>query len=140
MADKDDFIFPGWDFTPLYDYIDKCKALYKNVSEVYQYTDVDALFNGIVRPQDDGSVDLCLRSTNCQYLNDANEVQYGKDVVDTVVFGHLKEGREAQQRSITYRCGACTEEKAKESHLGSTCRISRIVNINYFAVFTIPST
>lgn len=94
MVNKKDYIFSGWDFTPLYDYIDKCIALYKNVPEVYQYTSVDALFNGIVRPQEDGSVDLCVRSTNCQYLNDANEVQYGKDVVDTVVFGHLKEGRE----------------------------------------------
>ena len=73
MENKKDYIFSGWDFTPLYDYIDKCIALYKNVPEVYQYTSVDALFNGIVRPQEDGSVDLCLRSTNCQYLNDKEE-------------------------------------------------------------------
>lgn len=100
MAEKKDFIFPGWDFTPLYDYIDKCIALYKNVPEVYQYTSVDALFNGIVRPQNDGSVDLCLLSTNCQYLNDANEIQYGKDVVDTLVFGHLKGGREDYRNMV----------------------------------------
>ncbi len=100
MAAKKDYIFPGWDFTPLYDYIDKSKALYKNVPEVYQYTSVEALFNGIVRPQEDGSVDLCLLSTNCQYLNDANEIQYGKDVVDTVIFGHLKEGGEEFRKLI----------------------------------------
>lgn len=99
MVGKPGNIFPGWDFTPLYDYIDKCIAPYKNVSEVYQYTDVDALFNGIVRPQDDGSVDLCLRSTNCQYLNDFNEIKYGKEVVDQLVFGYLKEGRD-EYRSL----------------------------------------
>lgn len=100
MAEKKDFIFPGWDFTPLYNYIDKCIALYKDVREVYQYTSVDALYKGMVRPQEDGSVDLCLLSTNCQYLNDFNEIQYGKDVVDTVIFSHLKEGGEGF-KSIT---------------------------------------
>ena len=100
MADKKDYIFTGWDFTPVYDYIDKSKALYKDVPEVYQYTSVEALFNGIVRPQEDGFVDLCLLSTNCQYLNDANEIQYGKDVVNTVVFGHLKESGEEFRKLI----------------------------------------
>ena len=84
-----DNIFPGWEFTPLYDCIDRYINLHKNVAEVYQYTSLDALFNGILRPQKDGSVDLCLLSTNCQYLNDPTEIEYGREFVDTLIFGRL---------------------------------------------------
>lgn len=94
MAEKSEYIFSGWDFTPLYNYIDNCIALHKSIPEVYQYTSLDALFNGIIRPQGDGSVDVCLLSTNCQYLNDFNEIKYGKEVVENIIFGHIKEWRD----------------------------------------------
>lgn len=66
----------GYDLTPLCDFIDDATALPSKqiLKVVFQYTGIDALFNGIIRKNPKGETEICIRSTNCRYLNDPGEI------------------------------------------------------------------
>lgn len=69
------------------------EALYKttrgltyDVESIYHYTNIEALFNGIIckEPLEVGK-ELSILSTCSEYLNDPTEVEYGKTIVTNIV-------------------------------------------------------
>lgn len=81
----------NYDLTPLYNLIDTATALPSKqiLQVVFQYTGIDALFNGIVRKNQKGETEICLRGTNCRYLNDPGEITYGDGVINQVILPHM---------------------------------------------------
>lgn len=90
---NDRLFFHDGDLWPLYSYIQKETSLPKKGEHdvVFQYTSWESLFNGIVRRGNDGYAYICLRATNCQYLNDPGEIQYGRDVATKCIFPYFKD-------------------------------------------------
>lgn len=81
----------GYDLTSLYNFIDSATALPSKqiLKVVFQYTGIDALFNGIIRKNSKGETEICLRGTNCRYLNDPGEIAYGDGVINNVLLPHM---------------------------------------------------
>lgn len=90
---KNRLFFPEGDLTPLYTFINEKTALPSKqlLKVVFQYTSWEALFNGIIRQDSCGNPEICLRATNCQYLNDPGEIQYGLDIASKIIVPHFKD-------------------------------------------------
>ena len=54
---------------------------------VFQYTTWSALFNGIIRSNEEDDKKVHIFSTNCRYLNDPKEVETGEQYVDMALNG-----------------------------------------------------
>lgn len=67
-------------------FIEECTAIPKKPNIIYQYTDTEALFNGIVvkEPKKEGE-EICLWASNYLYMNDPNEIATGQKYVDELL-------------------------------------------------------
>ncbi|MFV0587570.1 DUF2971 domain-containing protein [Bacteroides reticulotermitis] len=67
-------------------FIKNCTSIPKDVDIIYQYTNIDALFNGIVvkEPKKEGE-EICLWASNYMYMNDPNEIKTGEKYVNEIL-------------------------------------------------------
>lgn len=73
-------------------FIKDCTAIPKEVDIIYQYTNVNALFNGIiVKESKKVGEDICLWASNYLYMNDPNEIETGQKYVDEILNEHFIE-------------------------------------------------
>lgn len=73
------------DAQPLVVFINEHTAIPGDVKTLYQYTHWDALFHGIVDGGREKDKEVCIRATNCRYLNDPKEVLLGKQLADEIL-------------------------------------------------------
>lgn len=66
----------------LIDYIQSVVSVPNNVKIVYQYTNIEALFNGIIVKNPILNKEICLWASNCEYMNDPDEVRTGRKFID----------------------------------------------------------
>lgn len=73
-------------------FIKDCTSIPKDVEIIYQYTNIDALFNGIIvkEPKKEGE-EICLWASNYMYMNDPNEIETGQKYVDDILKEHFVE-------------------------------------------------
>lgn len=67
-------------------FIEECTAIPKKVNIIYQYTNIEALFNGIiVKEPKKKDEEICLWASNYLYMNDPNEIATGQKYVDELL-------------------------------------------------------
>ena len=98
-----DYLVEGLDLNAFYSFIDSKTDIDKNTPKfVFQYTTWSALFNGIIRSDEEDDKKVHVFSTNCQYLNDPKEVETGEQYVDIALngfFGNNGECDDLRHRS-----------------------------------------
>ena len=101
-----DILVNGLDLNAFYSFIDSKTELNHNTPElVFQYTTWSALFNGIIRSNEDDDKKVHVFSTNCQYLNDPKEVETGEQYVDMALegfFGNSGECDDLRHRNAIF--------------------------------------
>ena len=71
-----DDLVEGLDCNAFYSFIDSKTDIDKNTPKlVFQYTTWSALFNGIIRSNEEDDKKVHVFSTNCQYLNDQRRLK-----------------------------------------------------------------
>lgn len=67
-------------------FIKECTIIPDGTDIIYQYTNIDALFNGIIvkEPQKEG-VEICLWASNYLYMNDPSEIATGQEYVNKIL-------------------------------------------------------
>lgn len=70
--------------TPLMNYFDSLVRLPKNLSTLYQYTSTKALLNGIIVNNPSKGKEICLWASNCEYMNDPDEVKTGRRFAEKI--------------------------------------------------------
>ena len=68
----------------LIDYLQSLVGVPNNVKIIYQYTNIEALFNGIIVKNPVIDKEICLWASNCEYMNDPDEVRTGRKFIDKV--------------------------------------------------------
>lgn len=63
---------------PLREYLDSLVNLPNDVSFLYQYTSIEALYNGIIVKNPVKDKEICIWASNCEYMNDPDEVKTGR--------------------------------------------------------------
>lgn len=101
-----DILVNGLNLNAFYSFIDSKTDINNNTPElVFQYTTWSALFNGIIRSNEDYGKKVHVFSTNCQYLNDPNEVETGEQYVDMALngfFGNSGECDDLRHRNAIF--------------------------------------
>ena len=88
IASLIEHLIDGLDLNNFYSFIDSKTNIENNTPElVFQYTTWSALFNGIIRSNEEDDKKVHVFSTNCQYLNDPKEVETGERYVDIALNG-----------------------------------------------------
>lgn len=88
IASLIEHLIDGLDLNNFYSFIDSKTNIENNTPElVFQYTTWSALFNGIIRSNEEDDKKVHVFSTNCQYLNDPKEVETGERYVDMALNG-----------------------------------------------------
>ena len=82
-------------------FIRECTTIPKATKIIYQYTNIDALFNGIVvkEPKKEGE-EICLWASNYMYMNDPNEIATGQKYVDEVLDEYFLEDNNTDVKEI----------------------------------------
>lgn len=57
---------------------------------IYHYTNVEALFNGIIVKSPEKDKEICLWASNCEYMNDPEEIQTGFKLINKVFHADKK--------------------------------------------------
>ena len=57
-------------------------------SDLYHYTTIEALYNGILRKEAKVDEEICLRSTSALYLNDPEEIKIGLSFIEKLLYGN----------------------------------------------------
>lgn len=57
-------------------------------SDLYHYTTIEALYNGILRKDAETDEEICLRSTSALYLNDPEEIKIGLSFIEKLLYGN----------------------------------------------------
>ena len=67
-------------------FIRECTAIPNEVDIIHHYTNIEALFNGIIvkEPKKEGE-EICLWASNCLYMNDRSEMIAGQEYVNKVL-------------------------------------------------------
>lgn len=67
-------------------FIGECTAIPKAANIIYQYTNIEALFNGIIvkEPKRKGE-EICLWASNYLYMNDTSEIAAGQEYVNKIL-------------------------------------------------------
>ena len=71
---------------PLKDYINSILEKPNN-SDIYHYTTIEALYNGILRQNANPNEEICLRATSSIYLNDPQEIKIGLAFIENLLYG-----------------------------------------------------
>lgn len=83
-----DALIEGLDLSRFYEFVDNRIALDLPPGKlIFQYTNWQSLFNGIIREKEDDAHKVHLFSTNCRFLNDPKEMVYGERYVDLALEG-----------------------------------------------------
>lgn len=100
-----DILVDGLDLNAFYAFIDgKTNIENNNTPElVFQYTTWNALFNGIIRSNEEDCNKVHVFSTNCKYMNDPKEVETGEQYVDMALKGFLGD------------CGECDDYRHRNA-------------------------
>lgn len=64
-------------------YIDKFTVKPEAVAEMYHYTTIEALFNGILVKEATPQKEICLRASDARYMNDPTEMKVGFDFLES---------------------------------------------------------
>ena len=66
---------------------------------IYHYASVTALYDGIIVKNPEENKEICLRASNCAYMNDPQEVREGRSFVDKITGfkSTLKESKENEE-------------------------------------------
>lgn len=72
---------------PLKNYINSMLEKPNN-SDIYHYTTIEALYNGILRKEAKVDEEICLRSTSALYLNDPEEIKIGLSFIEKLLYGN----------------------------------------------------
>ena len=67
----------------LKEYIDKFTVKTESVAEMYHYTTIEALFNGILVQESTPQKEICLRASDARYMNDPTEMKVGFDFLES---------------------------------------------------------
>ena len=70
--------------TPLMNYLDSLIRVPDNLSTLYQYTSIEALLNGIIVDNPSEGKEICLWASNCEYMNDPDEVKTGRRFAEKI--------------------------------------------------------
>lgn len=65
----------------LIDFIDRNFSAHQDIQIFYHYTTLEALVNGIIVEHPEEGKEICMRATQCRYMNDPNEIKEGLDVI-----------------------------------------------------------
>ena len=57
-------------------------------SDLYHYTTIEALYNGILRMDANPNKEICLRATSALYLNDPEEIKIGLSFIEKLLYGN----------------------------------------------------
>lgn len=73
-------------------FIKECTVIPDGTDVIYQYTNIDALFNGIIlkEPKNEGA-EICLWASNYLYMNDPSEIATGQEYVNKILKEYLVE-------------------------------------------------
>lgn len=67
-------------------FIKECTVIPDGTDIIYQYTNIDALFNGIiVKEPQKGGTEICLWASNYLYMNDPSEIATGQEYVNKIL-------------------------------------------------------
>lgn len=80
------------DSQPLITFINNHSFIPKGTKVIYQYTHWDALFHGILDGSREKNKEVCIRATNCRYLNDPKEICLGSRLSQEILDVSLKHG------------------------------------------------
>lgn len=74
-------------------FIKECTVIPDGTDIIYQYTNIDALFNGIIvkEPKNKGA-EICLWASNYLYMNDPSEIATGQEYVNKILKKYFVEG------------------------------------------------
>ena len=70
--------------TPLMNYLDSLVRVPDNLSTLYHYTSIEALLNGIIVNNPSEGKEICLWASNCEYMNDPDEVKTGRRFAEKI--------------------------------------------------------
>lgn len=70
--------------TPIINYLDSLVRMPENLSTLYQYTSIEALLNGIIVNNPNEGKEICLWASNCEYMNDPDEVKMGRKFAEKI--------------------------------------------------------
>ena len=75
-------------------FVKECTTVPEKTDIIYQYTNIDALFNGIIvkEPKAEGE-EICLWASNYLYVNDPDEIATGQRYANRILNKHFVEGR-----------------------------------------------
>ena len=63
----------------------ECTTIPREIDVIYQYTNIDALFNGIIVKEPKEGEEICLWASNYMYMNDPNEIATGQQYIDKIL-------------------------------------------------------
>lgn len=67
-------------------FIKECTVIPDGTDIIYQYTNIDALFNGIiVKEQKKEGAEICLWASNYLYMNDPSEIATGQEYINKIL-------------------------------------------------------
>ncbi|MEG0899751.1 MAG: DUF2971 domain-containing protein [Oscillospiraceae bacterium] len=67
-------------------FIKECTTIPKKAKTIYQYTNIEALFNGIIAKETKNvGSEICLWASNYLYMNDPSEIATGQKYVDKIL-------------------------------------------------------
>ena len=78
--------------TPLMNYLDSLVRVPDNLSTLYHYTSIEALLNGIIVNNPSEGKEICLWASNCEYMNDPDEVKTGRRFAEMVAAANEIDG------------------------------------------------
>lgn len=52
---------------------------------IYHYTNIEALYNGVIVHTPEINKEICLRASNCEYMNDPKEIIAGRSFIDRLL-------------------------------------------------------
>lgn len=80
------------DLQPLITFINTHSSIPEETKVIYQYTHWDALFHGMLDGGREKNKEVCIRATNCRYLNDPKEISLGSRLTQEIIDASLKRG------------------------------------------------
>lgn len=89
--------------SPLKEYINTKLEKFGD-SDLYHYTTIEALYNGILRKDPEPNKEICLRATSALYLNDPEEIKIGLSFIEKLLYGNSGGKRLNKQSDIMDTC------------------------------------
>ena len=88
-------------------FIKKSTTIPNKTKIIYQYTNIDALFSGVVVKEPKLNEEICLWASNQMYLNDPNETVTGQKFFEEIVYEYFVEKDNNKNKSNSYEGTDC---------------------------------